>query len=114
MEFPVLLELPLPAPCRKIVTQFLREPHPTALLIGRLSFRRYRDNVNLGTFPTIPTLSVYGDEIRRIQDLYLPPYYRRNCITQSYSFDEESGECIKRRQNLSSYRGYRPNLEWID
>ena len=42
MEFPVLLELPLPATCRKFVTQFLRpgEPHPTARLINLLTFRR--------------------------------------------------------------------------
>ena len=41
MEFPVLLELPLPAPCRKLVTQFLRPgPHPTAILIKRLTFLR--------------------------------------------------------------------------
>ncbi len=41
MEFPVLLELPLPAPCRKLVTQFLRPgSHPTAILIKRLTFLR--------------------------------------------------------------------------
>ena len=41
MESPVLLELPLPAPCRKLVTQFLRPgPHPTAILIKRLTFLR--------------------------------------------------------------------------
>ncbi len=42
MEFPVLLELPLPATCRKLVTQFLRpgELHPTARLINLLTFRR--------------------------------------------------------------------------
>ncbi len=49
MEFPVLLELPLPAPCRKLVTQFLRPgPHPTAILIKRLTFLR---KVQIATHP---------------------------------------------------------------
>ena len=45
MEFPVLLELPLPATCRKLVTQFLRpdEPHPTARIISYLTFERHEE-----------------------------------------------------------------------
>ena len=38
MEFPILNLLHLPVPALMIITQFLREPHPTAKLIHALDF----------------------------------------------------------------------------
>ena len=38
MEFPFLLKLPLSEIPLQIVSQFLREPHPAALLIKQLQF----------------------------------------------------------------------------
>jgi hypothetical protein len=38
MEFPILNLLHLPGPASRIITQFLREPHPTAKLIHDLKF----------------------------------------------------------------------------
>ena len=40
MELPILSYLPLSEIPRKIVLEFLRKPHPTALLIKSLSFER--------------------------------------------------------------------------
>jgi len=38
MEFPAVGLLPLPGPATRIVTEFLRAPHPTAELIKDLEF----------------------------------------------------------------------------
>ena len=46
MEFPVLNELHLPEACIRLITQFAREPHPTAVLIKSLQFRRFRARYN--------------------------------------------------------------------
>ena len=50
MEFPILNELRLPETCIKLITQFAREPHPTALLMRSMQFQRFRAgyNQNLG------------------------------------------------------------------
>ena len=42
MEFPVLNGLNLPETCIRLITQFAREPHPTAVLIKSLQFRRFK------------------------------------------------------------------------
>ena len=77
MEFHVLNELHLPDSCIRLITQFLREPHPTAVLIGELSFHRYLEPAWL-----VPsdgdrlTLAVGGYSVRTVQEIYSPPYYR--------------------------------------
>jgi hypothetical protein len=38
MELPILLLTPLPESAVKLVTQFLRKPHPCAVLIKQLTF----------------------------------------------------------------------------
>ncbi len=38
MELPILLLTPLPESAVKLVTQFLRKPHPCAMLIKQLTF----------------------------------------------------------------------------
>ena len=50
MEFPILNELQLPETCIKLISQFAREPHPTALLMRSMQFQRLRAgyNQNLG------------------------------------------------------------------
>ena len=62
MEFPILLKLPLPNICRREVTWFLREPHPTAKLINTLVFER-RD---AGVRPLLgkPKLLISGPGVR--------------------------------------------------
>ena len=42
MEFPVLNKLYLPDSCIRLITQFAREPHPTAVLIKSLQFQRFK------------------------------------------------------------------------
>jgi len=42
MEFPVLGEMHLPDSAVKIITQFLREPHPTALLFKDIRFYNHQ------------------------------------------------------------------------
>ena len=74
MELPILNELRLPDTCIKLITQFLRESHPTALLIGELSFHRYLEAAWL--FPSDGdrlTLAVGGNSVRTVQELYFPP-----------------------------------------
>ena len=63
MEFPILRELPLPDSCVKIVTQFLREPHPTAMLIKELRFRRSGGlcYIKGHRYKPCVSLNVYGD-----------------------------------------------------
>jgi hypothetical protein len=41
MEFPILEELSLPLTAIRIVTEFLREPHPTAAMIKDVLFQQY-------------------------------------------------------------------------
>ena len=53
MELPILQYLPLPDDARRIVLQFLRTPHPTAVLIKQLTFHR-----------TPRVLHITGDTIR--------------------------------------------------
>ena len=54
MELPILLLTPLPESAIKLVTQFLRKPHPCALLIKQLTFfRRERLLTSSGTFASI-------------------------------------------------------------
>ena len=78
MEFPVLLELPLPATCRKLVTQFLRpgEPHPTARIINLLTFRRDAAGNCEDKYQCFPaSLVVKGPGVRMLDYSYWDPYW---------------------------------------
>ena len=69
MEFRVLTHLPIPATAQKIITQFLRQPHPTAKLIQNLRFEWEEDP------EVMPTLYVSGDGVRFIARETWPPTY---------------------------------------
>jgi len=103
MEFPVLRALPLPLTALHIVTKFLRQPHPTALLIKALFFY-------------IEEASEYHEELLRVEgpgvrnkDLSTPwphtyivrhkytPYNPRwsamdMIYSLSFSYNEQTGE----------------------
>ena len=105
MEFPVLQELPLPALCVKLVTQFLREPHPAAMLIQKLTFEHDEqawdeddddERVHI-------ELTVKGPGLRQLNQSLWPPRYvvwpKRNAnyphpFRQYFVFDELTGESI--------------------
>jgi hypothetical protein len=105
MEFPVLHELPLPALCVKLVTQFLREPHPAAMLVQKLTFEHDEqewdeddddERVHI-------KLTVKGPGLRQLNRSLWPPRYivwlKRNAnyphpFYQSFVFDELTGESI--------------------
>ncbi len=86
MEFPILQHLPLPGPAIRMVTEFLREPHPTAAMIKALRFSRWS-----GGF------SVKGKTIRYHKMGAYPPKFMRDRLTtvsvmRIFNFDEETGE----------------------
>ena len=93
MEFPFLLKLPLSEIPLQIVSQFLRRPHPAALLIKQLQFYRILDRRHTFLEGT-PALSIEGDTVRRIDLSTSPPRYVQNpeLRFQTYCFDLESGE----------------------
>ena len=61
MELPILSHLPLSEIPRRIVLQFLRKPHPTALLINSLSFAR--DTIELDIDEVRDYLSISGEHV---------------------------------------------------
>ena len=107
MEFPILTLLPLPLPAIRLVTQYLRQPHPTALLIKPLKFLRHDaqdscddgDEDEFGYEPRIfASLTVHGRGIR-IKDLSTPwphSYVVRHRITPFNTWNE----AYTRRFNL--------------
>ena len=118
MEFPVLLELPLPATCRKLVTQFLRpgEPHPTARLINLLTFRRHEAGYDSEDedqcFPACLGVTGFGIRILDLSFCFRmrPQYVVRSRITSyndyyaqtttyslGFHYDEVTGEHIPER-----------------
>ena len=108
MEFPVLLELPLPATCRKIVTQFLRpEKHHAAWLIGLLKFERHDEDYDSDEEEVMEAcLTITGVGIRMLDLSLWPPQYcmwgRRTAYNDwdricavpnlAYSYDATTGE----------------------
>ena len=104
MEFPVLLELPLPANCHKLVTQFLRPgPHPTARLIEALTFQR--GDLRYGV-DTEKCLFVTGPGVRLIDPFYPlfqycmstktgPCYVCNDNIRFTFIYEEITGEHIR-------------------
>lgn len=60
MEFPIVDRLPLPMTCKKMVVEFLREPHPTAVLMKKLTFGRRESTQDPGQF----WLTVQGDGVQ--------------------------------------------------
>lgn len=111
MEFPILDKLPLPATCRKLVTQFLREAHPTAELIKWLHFRREEaqesDYVDEGSSAC---LLVSGHGLRFWDSCLVTPRYIESqpnimlfpggariqgwTYSRSFSYDDITGEPI--------------------
>ena len=100
MEYPVLLKLPLPATCRKLVTWLLREPHPAAQLIRSLDFDR-EDTIE--NPKVLPTLYVMGEGVRFIAKETWPPRYwnpagvvwdgcKIEGMVLTFSYDEVSGD----------------------
>ena len=88
MEFSVLLALPLPATCRKIVTQFLREPHPTATLIKVVRFQydviEYHDGWRC--------LVITGPSVRVLHRRKWPPSYECGVWGLAFCYDAITGE----------------------
>ena len=85
MEFPILQKLRLPETAIRMVTEFLRKPHPTAALIKALHFDHYPWGFALS-----------GDAIRcHRQNVYPQRFCRGNLTDVSIvrEFDEE-GEFV--------------------
>ena len=114
MELPILNHLPLSDIPRRIVLQFLRKPHPTALLIKSLWFER--DTIELDDDGVCDYLSISIAKDLRFEP---PRYeeYKRGCWRpivrlqeidgESWSiicgYDETTGENHK-THHLHSYR----------
>ena len=99
MELPILKYLPLPEDARRIVIQFLRKPHPTAVLIKQLTFERFPNDGDMLAYWNAPIwpfgYSVRGDTIRR-SDPYNPRVLRK--IREfRFHLDEHTGEYPKKR-----------------
>ena len=110
MEFPIIRRLPIPEECQKIVEKFVHEAHPTAKLIVKLHFYRFIDEF-FGLYTPRPTLKVWGDGIRVIDELYFPPRFRSRYLSKKepmFAFDEHSGECLFRRNSLKRTCKVRP------
>jgi len=69
MEFPIVSQLRLPKTAQRIITQLLREPHPTAALIKNLDFE-YEDCPEV-----LPSVYVSGEGVRFIDRDTCPPRY---------------------------------------
>ena len=86
MEFPILQRLPLPQTAIRMVTEFLREPHPTAVMIKAVHFDHYPWG-----------FALWGDAIRYHRQNVYPPRFCRgkpaNTMRVS-EFDEETGEFV--------------------
>ena len=110
MEMPIIRRLPLPEECLKLVEKFVHEPHPTAILIEKLYFRRSIFDF-FGLCTPRPTLKVLGDDVRVVDEHYFPPRYRSRYLGKhphEFSFDEHSGECVFRKNSLTLIRKTRP------
>ena len=88
MEFPVLLALPLPVTCRKLVTQFLREPHPTVTLIKGV---RFQDDV-LDFHVGWTCLVITGHSVRILHRRKWPPSYECGVSGLTFCYDAMTGE----------------------
>ena len=113
MEFPILTRMPLPLPAIRTVTKFLQpDPHPTAMLIKALTFKREdATEVDNGWGILVPepaSLTIRGPGIRN-KDLSTPwphSYVIRDRITPYndywasrdmiyqlwFAYDEHTGE----------------------
>ena len=112
MEFPVLQELPLPANCHKLVTQFLRPgPHPTARLIEALTFQR--GDLRYNGVDTKKCLFVTGPGVRLIDPFYPlfqycmstkmgPCYICNDKIRFMLMYEEITGEHIRDDDDVES------------
>ena len=60
MEFPIVDRLSLPMTRQKMVTEFLRDPHPIAVMVSKLTFGRRESKKEPGMF----WLTVGGNGIR--------------------------------------------------
>ena len=83
MEFPILHRLLMPQTAIRTVTEFLREPHPTAALIKALRFSSHP-----GGF------SIYGNTLRFHQvDTYPPRFFRGTVASVNmmrvFQYDED-------------------------
>ena len=86
MELPILKHLPMPDVAVRLVTQFLRKPHPTAAMIKALTFSRCSKG-----------FSVQGKTLRfHKMNTYPPKYCCSNVVTvlrmRAFYFDVEDGE----------------------
>ena len=77
MEFPVLLEMPLPAPARKLITLFMRpHRHPVAFLINILKFEQHDEDYDSDEMEIIhAAMIITGFGIRRLDLSLWPPTY---------------------------------------
>ena len=86
MEFPILQKLRLPETAIRMVTEFLREPHPTAAMIKAVHFDHYPWGFALS-----------GDAIRYHRQNVYPPRFCRGKPANTMrviEFDEETGEFV--------------------
>ena len=86
MELTILKHLPMPDVAVRMVTQFLRKPHPTAAMIKALTFTRCSNG-----------FSVHGEALRyHKMNTYPPTYCRGNVAAvirmHMFCFDMEDGE----------------------
>ena len=110
MELPIIRRLPLPEECLRLVEKFVHEPHPTAILIDKLYFRRSIFDF-FGLCTPRPTLKMIGEDIRIINEHYFPPRYMPWSLEKHppvFSFDEHSGECLFRKNTLTRVCKARP------
>jgi hypothetical protein len=85
MELPILKHLPMPDVAVRLVTQFLRKPHPAVAMIKALTFSRYSNG-----------FSIIGETVRyHRMNTFPPKYCRVNVATvlrmRQFNFDA-SGE----------------------
>ena len=126
MEFPVLLELPLQTIPRRIITQFLRAPHPTAVMIKDLSFDYviYESNDRPREWQKV-NLVVRGQHLCIVAShMYATYIHTRPTLIPSrreiwFAFNVDSGErnvtniLIQRHKTLANHRFRRERgLPW--
>ena len=72
MELPILKQLPLPETAVRMVTQFLRKPHPTAAMIKELHFDHYPWG-----------FSLYGEPVRYHRQNAYPPRFCKGVLSRA-------------------------------
>ena len=97
MEFPVLNELHLPEACIRLITQFAREPHPTAVLIKSLQFRRFRAGYN-------ETLNCHYPRCLEVRGAAITPRGQFKIDWFNFEYDRVTGE--KHRYDDDDEPGY--------